>query len=292
MEKAVLNRALRRFSSPLLNEKPLPKDIQVEVDSIKKLIISILAMSDGIVSQLMWYTDESEVALMADDTACMLQDFVMQQQSAATISRVKSFFYSYNVFLRLKRLRLHLSKIKDELDLSEKSSVGIVKTKQVHANNVGIEEGLKRQEGVTPCNSAENCIRMLMCEALVDPTKENFQSLLVIGKEIVQQCDYSPKMIKIVGEMLRFRPEQNYWQAVLDSTVLSNRSDFSLLATSCKVLPWQVKAFHAYDLLFPDKGIFKEHLVDLWIAEGIVSTSAEIEKYFFGLKENECYCKL
>lgn len=101
------------------------------------------------------------------------------------------------------------------------------------------------------------------------------ENLIDIGKEITRKCDGLPLAAKSLGGVMSLRRDESYWLAILNNNTLwdtkENRRIISILKLSYDSLPSHLKQCFSYCSLFP-KGwkIFRETLIQLWVAEGLI----------------------
>ena len=120
------------------------------------------------------------------------------------------------------------------------------------------------------------------------------QELLSIGKEIVRKCANVPLAIRVIGSLLRGKGTSawlNVRRTSLAEIPGDNNRIMAILRLSYHHLPSSLKYCFVYCALFPkDYEIEKETLINLWMAEGLVSPAYEGqsfedvgEEYFQGL---------
>ncbi|XP_039688352.1 putative disease resistance RPP13-like protein 1 isoform X2 [Medicago truncatula] len=102
-----------------------------------------------------------------------------------------------------------------------------------------------------------------------------------IGKEIAKKCDGLPLAAIALGAFLRINFSPDYWFNVLKSDILE-LMDYDVkhaLQLSYHYLPAPLKQCFGYCSIFPKKSILEKNVVvQLWIAVGLVDTSADQEK--------------
>ncbi|PRQ23776.1 putative P-loop containing nucleoside triphosphate hydrolase, leucine-rich repeat domain, L [Rosa chinensis] len=114
----------------------------------------------------------------------------------------------------------------------------------------------------------------------VGEVKEN------LGKEIVEKCDGLPLAIVVLGGLLATKESVHDWERMNeDVPYFLQQSDGhnnilpKVLALSYNELPHKLKPCFLYLSHFPeDAAIPKKKLIQLWIAEGIVSLEQETDK--------------
>ncbi|KAJ4715549.1 Disease resistance protein [Melia azedarach] len=102
-------------------------------------------------------------------------------------------------------------------------------------------------------------------------------SLVAIGKDIVAKCVGVPLAIRTIGCLL-YRKSKEYWLIFRDqelSEIVQEEGDIlPILKLSYDHLSSRLKQCFAYCALFPKDYIFeKENLIQLWMAQGFLSTS-------------------
>ncbi|PNX83784.1 NBS-LRR resistance protein, partial [Trifolium pratense] len=102
-----------------------------------------------------------------------------------------------------------------------------------------------------------------------------------IGIELAKKCDGLPLAAVALGGFLRFKLSPDYWNDVLESDIweLIDHDVQHILQLSYNYLLPPLKRSFAYCSIFPKKSIIEKNLVvQLWIAEGLVESSADQEK--------------
>ncbi|KAI4354169.1 hypothetical protein L6164_003062 [Bauhinia variegata] len=107
--------------------------------------------------------------------------------------------------------------------------------------------------------------------------------LLSIGEQIVEKCGGVPLAIRALGSLLRNKNgEINEWQRILHGDIWGLNEDtervMAVLKLSYKHLPIELRQCFTYCSLYPkDMIIDKEKLVQLWMAQGYLGCSTEME---------------
>ncbi|GLT30878.1 hypothetical protein SLA2020_056590 [Shorea laevis] len=123
--------------------------------------------------------------------------------------------------------------------------------------------------------------------------------LEVIGQEIAKKCGGLPLVASVIGGALSRELKTDKWQEILDDGAWilqdENKKILSILKISFDRLPSSLKKCFSYCSIFP-KGavIFKDDLIQLWMAQGFVHKSNESlvdmedigEEYFNELLSN------
>ncbi|KAK9159684.1 hypothetical protein Syun_006025 [Stephania yunnanensis] len=103
--------------------------------------------------------------------------------------------------------------------------------------------------------------------------------LVEIGKEISKKCKGVPLAAKVLGGMLQSKKEVHEWSAVRDAGFWNSTSDdakqiMEVLRLSYDNLPSKLKPCFSYCAIFPkDYWIWKESLIQLWMAQGLLGAS-------------------
>nr|DAD32187.1 TPA_asm: hypothetical protein HUJ06_011038 [Nelumbo nucifera] len=123
----------------------------------------------------------------------------------------------------------------------------------------------------------EHCWELFKRKAFIDDKIcDKHPSLKEIGQEIVKKCRGMPLAVKSLGGLLYDDLDVKRWKSVLESKmweVEAEETTMSALRLSYYYLPAHLKLCFAYCSLFPkDHEFDKETLVQLWIAEGFVSS--------------------
>ncbi|XP_061376562.1 putative disease resistance protein RGA1 [Gastrolobium bilobum] len=109
------------------------------------------------------------------------------------------------------------------------------------------------------------------------PNEAEREGLLVLGKEIVKKCGGVPFAAKALGGLLRFKRKENEWLYVKESQLWSLQDEGSVmpaLRLSYLNLPVKLRQCFAFCALFPkDVEIEKQFLIELWMANGFVSSN-------------------
>uniref|UniRef100_A0A7N0RG33 NB-ARC domain-containing protein n=1 Tax=Kalanchoe fedtschenkoi TaxID=63787 RepID=A0A7N0RG33_KALFE len=106
-------------------------------------------------------------------------------------------------------------------------------------------------------------------------------TLKEIGRRIVDKCKGLPLSIKMIGGLLSsYENDEMKWKSALESTVWSSTSNIlPSLWLSYYHLPQHVQQCFAYLSLFPKDYEFQtDEMVMLWVAEGFIERTPEIEQ--------------
>jgi len=128
------------------------------------------------------------------------------------------------------------------------------------------------------------------------PNEDERPDLVVIGKEIVKKCGGVPLAAKALGSFLRFKREEKEWRYVKESKLWSLQGEnfvMPALRLSYLNLPVKLRQCFAFCALFPkDKIISKQFLIELWMANGFISSNEILEAQDIGNEVwNELYCR-
>ncbi|RZB47369.1 Disease resistance protein RGA2 [Glycine soja] len=146
-------------------------------------------------------------------------------------------------------------------------------------------------EGVKCCLSemlSHNDCWELFKHPTFGPNEEEQPELVAIGKEIVK-CGGLPLAAITVGDLLRLKREERKWLYVKESNLWSlppsENSIMPALRLSYLNLPMKLKQCFAYCAIFPkDDRIEKEHLIELWMANGFISSNEDVEDVGDGVR--------
>ncbi|XP_027361339.1 putative disease resistance protein RGA4 [Abrus precatorius] len=110
-----------------------------------------------------------------------------------------------------------------------------------------------------------------------EPNAAERAELVAIGKEIVSKCGGVPLAAIALGSLLRFKREEKEWLYVKESK-LWNLDDENLVIPALRLsylnLPVKLRQCFAFCAIFPkDEIISKQHLIELWMANGFISSN-------------------
>ncbi|KAL4285912.1 hypothetical protein AHAS_Ahas19G0033600 [Arachis hypogaea] len=113
------------------------------------------------------------------------------------------------------------------------------------------------------------------------PDKAEDEELVKIGKEIVSKCGGSPLAAKALGGLMRSRNTRNEWLEVKESSLWTLPNENHILPAlrlSYFHLPPTLKQCFAFCAIFPkDESIKKQELIHLWMANGFISSRANLD---------------
>ena len=111
--------------------------------------------------------------------------------------------------------------------------------------------------------------------------REEHTKLVVIGKEIVKKCNGLPLAAKALGGLMSSRNEEKEWLDIKDSELWALPQENSILLAlrlSYFYLTPTLKQCFSFCAIFPkDREILKEELIQLWMANGFISSMGNLE---------------
>ncbi|XP_045813824.1 putative disease resistance protein RGA3 [Trifolium pratense] len=111
--------------------------------------------------------------------------------------------------------------------------------------------------------------------------EEELTELVVIGKEIVQKCGGVPLATIALGSLLRFKRDKKEWLYIKESKLWSLQGEnvvMPALRLSYLNLPIKLRQCFALCALFPkDDIINKQFVIELWIANGFISSNEMLD---------------
>jgi len=141
--------------------------------------------------------------------------------------------------------------------------------------------------------SDNDCLDLLKQRAF-GPNDEEREELVVIRKEIVKKCRGVPLTAMALGSLLRFKREEIEWLNVKESKIWDLQGEncvMPALRLSYLNLPVKLRQCFSFCALFPkDEIISKKFLIDLWMANGFISSNAMLQTEDIGNEVwNELY---
>ncbi|XP_043714810.1 putative disease resistance protein RGA1 [Telopea speciosissima] len=130
--------------------------------------------------------------------------------------------------------------------------------------------------------SEEDCWALFKQRAFGNGREET-ANFVVIGKEIVKKCGGVPLAAKALGGLMRFKDTETEWQFVSDSEIWDLPEDeentiLPALRLSYNHLPSHLRQCFSYCSIFPkDHRMWKEKLVQLWMANGFIPSKGKME---------------
>ncbi|AES68885.2 NB-ARC domain disease resistance protein [Medicago truncatula] len=128
---------------------------------------------------------------------------------------------------------------------------------------------------------SEDCWSIVARHAFGPRNYQKLSNLEEIGRKIAEKCDGLPLAAVTVASFLREEFSQDYWNNVLirDIWELVQYVVQPALQSSYNSLSAPLKQCFEYCSIFPKKYILEKNVVvQLWIAEGLVESSADQEK--------------
>ncbi|CAL9004572.1 unnamed protein product [Prunus brigantina] len=117
--------------------------------------------------------------------------------------------------------------------------------------------------------SHEDCWFLLAKHANVNPSSD--PSLEEIGKKIARKCKGLPLAAQTLGGVLRWKPDSEVWNGVLNSIIWEKSDILPALGLSYHYLPAELKRCFIYCSILPKDYEFRaEDVVFLWMAEGLI----------------------
>ncbi|KAJ7943920.1 Disease resistance protein [Quillaja saponaria] len=143
------------------------------------------------------------------------------------------------------------------------------------------------------CLSEDDCWSLFKQRAF-GPEREERESLVAIGKEIVKRCGGVPLAAKALGGLLRFKNEEKEWVHVKESELWNLPQDESSVLPALQLsyfnLSLKLRQCFAYCAIFEkDEWLDKEDLIHLWMANGFISSSGNLGAEDVG---NEVFAEL
>ncbi|KAJ4837785.1 hypothetical protein Tsubulata_026993 [Turnera subulata] len=104
------------------------------------------------------------------------------------------------------------------------------------------------------------------------------------GKDIARKCGGVPLAARMLGGLMRNSKEEIRWLSIKNNSVLDSVGNdagiLPILKLSFDHLPSNLKSCFAYCAMFPeDHPIDKEELIQLWMAEGLLETDNDPNRY-------------
>ncbi|PNY14731.1 resistance protein [Trifolium pratense] len=126
------------------------------------------------------------------------------------------------------------------------------------------------------------------------PNEVERADLVVIGKEILKKCGGVPLAAIALGSLLRFKREEKQWLYVKESKLWGLQGEDNVmpaLRLSYLNLPIKLRQCFSFCALFPkDEIISKQLLIELWMANGYISSNQMLEAADIGNEAwNELY---
>ncbi|KAJ3676629.1 hypothetical protein LUZ60_004041 [Juncus effusus] len=126
--------------------------------------------------------------------------------------------------------------------------------------------------------SKDHCWEVFKQRAFEKREDEEYPGLVRIGKEIMTKCGGVPLAAHALGGMLRFKRDEESWNAIKDSETWQLENEDKILPSlmlSFNQLPHDLKQCFAYCSIFPKNfEIEKEKLIQQWVALGFIESQA------------------
>ncbi|XP_028754370.1 putative disease resistance protein RGA1 [Neltuma alba] len=113
--------------------------------------------------------------------------------------------------------------------------------------------------------------------------EEAREELMAIGREIVRKCKGVPLAAKTLGSLLRFQSNEKEWLRIKESEIWNLRQEEDSILPALRLsylnLSAKLRQCFAYLALFPkDQRMSKKHVIELWMANGFISTNGGFEE--------------
>ena len=144
--------------------------------------------------------------------------------------------------------------------------------------------------------SDKDCLELFK-ERVFAPNEVEREELVIIGKEILNKCGGVPLAAIALGSLLRFKREEKEWRYVKESSLWSLQDEDNVmpaLRLSYLNLSVKLRQCFAFCALFPkDEIISKQFLIELWMANGFISSNKMLEGEDIGNEVwNELYLEI
>ncbi|CAK9140270.1 unnamed protein product [Ilex paraguariensis] len=128
----------------------------------------------------------------------------------------------------------------------------------------------------------DDCLSLLAQHALGTKNFDDHLNLEAIGKDIVKKCGRLPLAAKTLAGLLHNIHSPDEWKAVLNSKIWELSENKSGILPALRLsylhLPSHLKQLFVYCAIFPKDYVYdKDELVLLWMAEGFLQQSEEME---------------
>jgi hypothetical protein len=119
--------------------------------------------------------------------------------------------------------------------------------------------------------------------------REEWAHLEDIGVSIVNKCGGVPLAIKALGNLMWPKEREDQWKAVKQSEIWDLGEEGSRILPALRLsytnLSPHLKQCFAYCAIFPkDHVMEREELIALWMANGFISCSGEMDLHFMGIE--------
>ncbi|KAJ1688933.1 hypothetical protein LUZ63_013088 [Rhynchospora breviuscula] len=169
-------------------------------------------------------------------------------------------------------------KLNDILNCGENGSKIIATTRSKRVSEIMESTSLIMLEGL----SKEMSWTLFEQKAFSECERELNCEILNIAKEIVKKCGGLPLALKTLGSTMRFKMSREEWLAIRDSEIweIDNESKImKSLRLSYSNFSSQLKECFIYCSILPKgRSIFKEELINQWIAHTRSTACMEVQK--------------
>ncbi|XP_020099291.1 disease resistance protein RGA2-like isoform X2 [Ananas comosus] len=123
-----------------------------------------------------------------------------------------------------------------------------------------------------------DCISLFNKHAFLDVNLGDYRNLQLIGEQIVKKLGGSPLAIKIMGGILNYSMNYEYWKNILEEDIMKLQQGKNGIKTVLRLsydhLPTNLQLCFRYCSLFPQDYTFKrKKLVNMWIGSGLIPQS-------------------
>ncbi|WMV59444.1 hypothetical protein MTR67_052829 [Solanum verrucosum] len=134
--------------------------------------------------------------------------------------------------------------------------------------------------------SEEDCWSLFKTHSFENRDPNEYPELEVAGKQIVGKCKGLPLAVKTLAGLLRSKSNIEEWERLLRSEIWELPSDIlPVLKLSYNDLSPVLKRCFAYCALFPkDHPFGRDEVVQLWIANGLITQGESGNQYFLELR--------
>ncbi|XP_009775466.2 putative disease resistance protein RGA1 [Nicotiana tabacum] len=129
--------------------------------------------------------------------------------------------------------------------------------------------------------SSEDCLTVFLRKAFEQGQEVLYPNLVGIASDIVQNCEGNPLLLMTLGSSLHMETNEWEWHEVKNHEMWNSKQNDNILPAlkvSYERLPSNLKVCLAYCSVFPKGCVIEiDKLIQLWVAEGLVSKSNESE---------------
>ncbi|XP_020098797.1 disease resistance protein RGA2-like [Ananas comosus] len=114
--------------------------------------------------------------------------------------------------------------------------------------------------------------------AFLGMNPDDYKNLQPIGKQIAKKLGGCPLAIKVMGGLLNFSMDYDYWKRILKEDIMNLRQGKDCIMTVLRLsydhLPTNLQVCFRYCSIFPQDYMFKKKtLVDMWMSSGLIPQS-------------------